>query len=150
MSKILGALVAVAFAFSTNAAGAHDDGRQGHKKLPYPDVTDSTRATHRAADLIEGFFTAKSLHQAAQMVSFFASTPKPPTGPATGRSSSSRTLARSRNPEEHSAGLTVSGIGPPGGGPAEGGTTRPRRTISHSGSTRPSLVNARAGLSPGA
>jgi limonene-1,2-epoxide hydrolase len=78
MTKTLGALAAVAFAFFTNAAVAHDDGRHCNaKRLPYPDVTDSSRATERVANIFEGFFSAKSLHQAAPMVSYFAPAPQP-------------------------------------------------------------------------
>lgn len=58
------------------AAVAHDDGRH-EKRLPYPDVTDTSHATDRVADMFEGFFSAKSLHHAADMVSFFAPAPRP-------------------------------------------------------------------------
>jgi hypothetical protein len=46
-----------------------------HKKLPYPDVTDTSHATNRAAHIFEGFFTAKSLHDGKTMVSFFGPDP---------------------------------------------------------------------------
>lgn len=43
----------------------------------YPDVTDTSHATVRAANIFTGFFEAKSLHQAAPMVEFFAPRPDP-------------------------------------------------------------------------
>src|SRR3954470_17136568 len=78
MKRALSALAAIAFAFFLNSALAQNDGKPGRaKNLPYPNVTDTTHATERVANIIEGFFTAKSLHQAAAMVSFFAPAPQP-------------------------------------------------------------------------
>ena len=77
MNKALSAFAAIAFALFMNAA-VGDDGRHDHaKQLPYPDVTDTSHATDRVADIFEGFFSAKSLHHAAPMVSFFAPAPEP-------------------------------------------------------------------------
>ena len=76
--------VAATFALVLMVNGAfghddrHDSDRHDHgKKLPYPNVTDTSHATDRVADIFEGFFSAKSLHQPAAMVSFFAPAPKP-------------------------------------------------------------------------
>ena len=78
MKRALSALAAIAFAFFLNSALAQNDGKPGRaKNLPYPNVTDTTHATERVANIVEGFFTAKSLHQAAAMVSFFAPAPQP-------------------------------------------------------------------------
>jgi len=53
------------------------EGSGNAKMLPYPNVTDTSHATDRAADIMEGFFSAKSRHQPAAMVSFFAPAPDP-------------------------------------------------------------------------
>lgn len=45
------------------------------KKLPYPDVTDASHATKKVEQIFEGFFTAKSLHNGAQMLTFWAPDP---------------------------------------------------------------------------
>jgi hypothetical protein len=45
------------------------------KNLPYPDVTDTSHATDRVADIFEGFFTAKSEHDGVRMLTFFAPDP---------------------------------------------------------------------------
>jgi hypothetical protein len=77
MKKTFTALAIIAFTLLTNVAFG-DDGRGHHgKRLPYPDVTDTSHATDRVADIFEGFFSAKSLHHAAPMVSFFAPAPQP-------------------------------------------------------------------------
>src|SRR5438034_10572850 len=56
----------------------HDNDRDDNaKNLPYPNVTDTSHATDRAADILEGFFSAKRLHHAAALVSFFAPAPDP-------------------------------------------------------------------------
>jgi len=69
----LGLLVSVGLA---GLSSAHDfDFDFGHKKLPYPNVTDTSHATDRVADVFEGFFSAKSLHDGKKMVSFFAPDP---------------------------------------------------------------------------
>ncbi|MBO0830337.1 MAG: hypothetical protein J2P29_00050 [Actinobacteria bacterium] len=46
-------------------------------QLPYPDVADTTHATEDLARVVKGFFAAKSLHQGAAMVDFFAPAPTP-------------------------------------------------------------------------
>jgi hypothetical protein len=46
-------------------------------RLPYPDVADTSYATEDLARVVKGFFTAKSLHQGAAMVAFFAAAPTP-------------------------------------------------------------------------
>jgi hypothetical protein len=45
------------------------------KKLPYPNVTDTSHATNNVAHIFEGFFSAKSLHDGVTMVSFFGPDP---------------------------------------------------------------------------
>ena len=71
-------VAAIAFALGLAACGGSDDNTE-QRVVPtaYPDVTDTSHATVRAANTFEGFFTAKSQHTAAPMVSFFA--PKPDT-----------------------------------------------------------------------
>jgi hypothetical protein len=66
----LGLLVGIGL---TGSTVAKDD--EHEKKLPYPNVTDTSHATDRVADIFEGFFTAKSLHDGKKMVSFFAPDP---------------------------------------------------------------------------
>jgi hypothetical protein len=68
----LGWLVSVSFA---GLSFAKDRDEFPEKKLPYPNVTDTSHATDRVADIFEGFFTAKSLHDGNKMVSFFARDP---------------------------------------------------------------------------
>ena len=71
--KMLNSLTAIAFGWlvSTGLSFAQDP----QKKLPYPNVTDTSHATNRAAHTFEGFFTAKSLHDGVTMVSFFGPDP---------------------------------------------------------------------------
>ena len=50
--------IALGWLVSTSFAGlslARDD----EKKLPYPDVTDTSHATNKVQDIFEGFFTAE-------------------------------------------------------------------------------------------
>jgi len=68
----LGWLVSVSFA---GVSFAKDKDEFPERKLPYPNVTDTSHATDRVADIFEGFFTAKSLHDGNKMVSFFARDP---------------------------------------------------------------------------
>lgn len=76
--KLIGCLTALALGFALGAARADDDGNGGNApKLPYPNVTDTSHATDLAADIFEGFFSAKSLHNGVAMVSFFAPAPDP-------------------------------------------------------------------------
>jgi len=77
LSGMLAALAAVLLALVSIAAPADDDERDRGTSLPYPNVTDTSHATDRVADIFEGFFSAKSLHQGAQMVTFFAPAPDP-------------------------------------------------------------------------
>lgn len=62
-------------AAAASLSGARAAGHGG--KLPYPDVADTSHATERVAHIVKGFFAAKSLHHAADMVSFFAPAPDP-------------------------------------------------------------------------
>jgi hypothetical protein len=71
------ALGATAFAQAGAAdAATRRPGRPGGP-LPYPDVADTSHATEEVARIVKGFFVAKSLHHAADMVSFFAPAPTP-------------------------------------------------------------------------
>ncbi|HEU4617794.1 MAG TPA: hypothetical protein VFV10_07115 [Gammaproteobacteria bacterium] len=45
------------------------------KKLPYPDVTDTSHASKKAADVFRGFFSAKSAHDADALMTYFARDP---------------------------------------------------------------------------
>jgi hypothetical protein len=67
--------VAVAQGGSASAATQRPGNRSG--KLPYPDVADTSHATEEVARIVKGFFAAKSLHHAADMVAFFAPAPDP-------------------------------------------------------------------------
>ena len=67
---------AVAQAGAASAA-TRGPARQGSGQLPYPDVADTSHATEKVARIVKGFFVAKSLHHAADMVSFFAPAPTP-------------------------------------------------------------------------
>ena len=73
--KLAGRLTAIALAFLVGAAFGDDDNEAAPKNLPYPNVTDTSHATDRAADIFEGFFTAKSLHNGVAMVNFFGPDP---------------------------------------------------------------------------
>lgn len=44
-------------------------------RAPYPDVTDSSHATKKAADVFRGFFAAKSGHDADALMTYFARDP---------------------------------------------------------------------------
>jgi hypothetical protein len=58
-------------------AGSASAAERHESRLPYPDVADTSHATTRVARIVKAFFTAKSLHQGAKMVSFFAPAPAP-------------------------------------------------------------------------
>jgi hypothetical protein len=45
------------------------------KKLPYPDVADTSHTTKKAADVFRGFFSAKSAHDADALMTYFAHDP---------------------------------------------------------------------------
>jgi hypothetical protein len=60
-----------------SAASAAPQVAGGRGKLPYPDVADTSHATAAVARIVKGFFAAKSLHHAADMVAFFAPAPDP-------------------------------------------------------------------------
>jgi hypothetical protein len=64
------AAVSVGWVISSGLAAADDA-----KKLPFPDVLDSSHGTKKAATIFQEFFTAKSEHDGAAMVSFFAPDP---------------------------------------------------------------------------
>jgi hypothetical protein len=60
-----------------SAASAAPQVPGNRNKLPYPDVADTSHATAEVARIVKGFFAAKSLHHAADMVAFFAPAPGP-------------------------------------------------------------------------
>ena len=72
----LAAAFAAALALSA-CGGGGDETEERAVPTAYPDVTDTSHSTVHAANIFEGFFTAKSQHTAAPMVSFFA--PRPDT-----------------------------------------------------------------------
>jgi hypothetical protein len=72
--RVLCGLAAIALSALMGAAAADDDD-QTPSNLPYPNVTDTSHATDRAADIFAGFFTAKSLHNGVAMVNFFGPDP---------------------------------------------------------------------------
>ncbi|HEX5421661.1 MAG TPA: nuclear transport factor 2 family protein, partial [Gammaproteobacteria bacterium] len=45
------------------------------KRLPYPDIADTSHASHKAAQICRGFFTAKSAHDADALMTYFAHDP---------------------------------------------------------------------------
>lgn len=72
------ACASLAFALAA-CGGGGDDGSTETRVVPkaFADVTDSSHATVRVANILTGFFEAKSLHRAAEMVTFFAPRPDP-------------------------------------------------------------------------
>jgi hypothetical protein len=76
-SKVLGTVGTIVLALSLGAAYGDEGLDEKPNNLPYPNVTDTSHATDKVADILEGFFSAKSLHHAAAMVSFFAPAPDP-------------------------------------------------------------------------
>lgn len=68
-------LASATLAFVLVACGGGGDGEKKVVPTAYPDVTDISHATIRAANIFTGFFTAKSKHTAAPMVAFFAPAP---------------------------------------------------------------------------
>ena len=51
--------IALGWLVSVSFAGLSFAKDRDEKKLPYPNVTDTSHATDRVADIFEGFFTAK-------------------------------------------------------------------------------------------
>jgi hypothetical protein len=72
----IGAATALGAADAVQAGSARAQPRHG-SRLPYPDVADTSHASERVARIVKAFFAAKSLHQGAAMVSFFAPAPAP-------------------------------------------------------------------------
>ena len=66
--------IALGWLVSTGLAGP-SFAQDPQKKLPYPNVTDTSHATNKVAHIFEGFFSAKSLHDGVTMVSFFGPDP---------------------------------------------------------------------------
>lgn len=59
--------------FAAGTARAATTAGSGTRGLPYPpDVTDTSHCTHEAAEIFRGFFTAKSEHDAAGLMSYFS------------------------------------------------------------------------------
>lgn len=69
------ALVAAAVIALTACGGGGDDDEQRVVPTAYPDVTDTSHSTVQVDNVFEGFFSAKSLHQGAPMVDYFAPDP---------------------------------------------------------------------------
>lgn len=65
-----GTVLGAAAAFTATGAGV----ATAAKKLPYPDVTDTTHATEKAAHTMRGFFTAKSNHDPDALMTYFSRT----------------------------------------------------------------------------
>ena len=68
------ATIALGWLVSTGLTGP-SFAQDPQKKLPYPNVTDTSHATNNVAHIFEGFFSAKSLHDGVTMVSFFGPDP---------------------------------------------------------------------------
>src|SRR5215510_13533672 len=74
--KMLNVLAAIALGcLVSNTLANLSFAQEPQKKLPYPNVTDTSHATNKAAHIFEGFFSAKSLHDGQTMVSFFGPDP---------------------------------------------------------------------------
>jgi len=71
-ARMICAATATAFGALVCAAPSLAD---SDNKLPYPNVTDASHATRKVEEIFEGFFTAKSLHNGAQMLTFWAADP---------------------------------------------------------------------------
>lgn len=70
--RVLGFTAALVLGwFAGGNIAAADDA----KKLPFPDVTDTSHGTAKALKIFDEFFTAKSLHDGVKMVSFWAPDP---------------------------------------------------------------------------
>ena len=78
-TRMLGAVAALAAGLLVSAGltglSAAEDREFPTKNLPYPDVTDASHATDRVEDILEGFFSAKSLHNGTRMMTFWAPDP---------------------------------------------------------------------------
>lgn len=66
-AAVLAAMIVLATAGAGSALAA--------KKPPYPDITDTSHATSKAARVFRGFFTAKSSHDADALMTYFAHDP---------------------------------------------------------------------------
>jgi hypothetical protein len=67
--------LAILLLVGAGSAGRSFAGEIPAKKLPYPDVTDTSHATKKVEDIMEGFFSAKSLHDGNGMLAFWAPDP---------------------------------------------------------------------------
>jgi hypothetical protein len=67
------AVLGAAGIFATGTASAATTAHSGTVGLPYPpDVTDTSHCTPEAAEIFRGFFTAKSEHDIAALMSYFS------------------------------------------------------------------------------
>ena len=69
------ATIALGWLVSTGGLAGPSFAQDPQKKLPYPNVTDTSHATNKVGHIFEGFFSAKSLHDGVTMVSFFGPDP---------------------------------------------------------------------------
>jgi hypothetical protein len=70
-----GAAAGAAAALSAvGVAAAGTASASGGTALPYPDVTDTSHATERVARVFRGFFSAKSRHDADELMTYFSRT----------------------------------------------------------------------------
>ena len=78
-TKVLGIIATMTLTLSLSVGFADrlaaEKAEFSAKNLPYPDVTDTSHATDRVADIFEGFFSAKSEHDGVKMLTFFAPDP---------------------------------------------------------------------------
>jgi SnoaL-like domain len=78
-TRMLCAVAALAAGLLVSAGltglSAAEDREFPKKNLPYPDVTDTSHATDHVEDIMEGFFSAKSLHNGTKMMTYWAPDP---------------------------------------------------------------------------
>jgi hypothetical protein len=80
MAAVLGAAEAAragaasAAAARASTTGVAEASATGSRGLPYPDVTDTSHASERAAHIFRGFFSAKSRHDPDELMTFFSRT----------------------------------------------------------------------------
>jgi hypothetical protein len=67
--KLLGTLAALSVGFCAGGAFAADG---GSPSPPYPNIVDTSHATKKAASIFRSFFTAKSEHDATQLMQHFS------------------------------------------------------------------------------
>jgi hypothetical protein len=68
-SKLLGTLAALSFALLTGGVSAVGN---GSPSPPYPNIVDTSHATEKVANIFQSFFTAKSEHNATELMEHFS------------------------------------------------------------------------------